>query len=130
MRLVGVFACVLAFAGVVTLSDTAVRADDADLLKAGSKAFGACRACHTVDPDADSGLGPNLWGTVGNKSAHRDDFDYSDAMKKAKITWTDEALDKWLASPKAFLPGTKMAYIGMAKPEDRKALIAFLKTKK
>lgn len=108
---------------------TSAQADD-DLVKAGSKAFAACRSCHTVDPDADSGLGPNLWGTAGNKSAHREDFAYSDAMKKANVTWTDEALDKWLTSPKTFIPGSKMAYIGMAKPEDRKALIAFLKTKK
>ena len=130
MRFIGIFACALVFAVVMRFFGSVALAEDADLIKAGSKAFGACRACHTVDPDADSGLGPNLWDTSGNTSAHRDDFAYSDAMKKAKITWNDETLDKWLTSPKTFLPGTKMAYIGMAKPEDRKALIAFLKTKK
>jgi cytochrome c len=123
------FSGVLMMAGMTMLHGVA-KADDADLVKAGARAFAPCRACHTVDPDADSGLGPNLWGTYGGKSAHRDDFEYSPAMKKANIVWTEENLDKWLTSPKTFLPGSKMAYIGMAKAEDRKALIAFLKTKK
>jgi len=121
-----------ALAGFVVATSGQVLADDADaaLVKAGSRVFNACRACHVADADQDSGLGPNLWAVIGAKSAHRDDFDYSDAVKKAGIVWTDENLDKWLANPKAFLSGNKMAFIGLPKEEDRKAVIAFLKTKK
>ena len=119
-------------AGVMFVNSGIARADDADpaVLKAGARVFNTCRACHVADAEQDSGLGPNLWATAGNKSAHRDDFDYSDAMKKANIVWTDENLDKWLASPKTFIAGNKMAFIGVPKEEDRKAVIAYLKTKK
>ena len=120
--LVGV---VLAYGGTVMADD-----DVAALVKQGARAFNACRACHVIDAEADSTQGPNLWGVYGTKSAQRDDFDYSDPMKKANVVWNDATIEKWITNPKAFIPGTKMAYVGMVKPEDRKALIAFLKTKK
>jgi len=35
-------------------------------------------------------VGPNLWGVVGGPSAHKDDFNYDDAVKNLKITMTRE----------------------------------------
>ena len=43
--------------------------------------------------------------------------------------WNYENLDKWLASPAGFAPGTKMSFAGLSKPEDRANVIAFLKSK-
>ena len=122
---------VLALTTISSIETTA-RAGEADaaLIKAGQKVFATCRACHGIDDDEQSAVGPSLQGIVGASSAARDDFDYSEPMRKLGIVWTEDALDKWVGNPKAFLPGSKMAFVGLKKPEDRKALIAFLKTKK
>lgn len=122
----------LLLAVVLCSSVEIARADERDalLVKAGQRVFTVCRACHGIDQDEQSAIGPNLQGIVGSQSAQRDDYDYSEPMKKLGIVWNDDALDKWVTSPKTFLPGSKMAFVGLQKPADRKALIAFLKTKK
>ena len=44
--------------------------------------------------------------------------------------WTPEALQEFLANPKADVPGTKMAFAGLKDPQDRADLIAYLETQK
>src|SRR5688572_1096233 len=46
---------------------------------AGEKVFAKCKSCHTVEKGAKNGVGPNLWGIVGNHNAHMEGFAYSDA---------------------------------------------------
>ncbi len=97
----------------------------------GEKLFKQCMACHTVDQGGPNKIGPNLWGVIGGPLAHKDDFNYSETFKAAHAegkTWTYQNLDAYLTSPKEFLPGNKMTFAGLKKPEQRAAVIAFLRT--
>lgn len=94
---------------------------------AGQRQFLRCGACHTIAAGAPNKVGPNLNGVAGRKAAAAPGFTYSAALKASGIVWTDAALDKWLTRPSALVPGTTMAFAGLAKPEDRAALIAYLK---
>lgn len=94
---------------------------------AGKLLFMRCAACHNVKPGEPNKVGPNLSGVVGRKSGTAKGFSYSAAMKKANLTWNEATLDKWLTRPASVVPGTSMVFAGLPKPEDRKAVIAFLK---
>lgn len=94
---------------------------------AGKKIFMRCVACHAVQPGAGAKMGPNLAGVVGRKSGSAPGFKYSAAMQKAKLTWNDATLDKWLTKPSALVPGTSMAFPGLPNPADRANVIAYLK---
>jgi cytochrome c len=94
----------------------------------GKEIFKTCHACHSIDEDGENMLGPNLWGVYGAKSASKPDFAYSTALKSSGIVWTDENLSKWLSGPTKFLPGSKMAFPGLADEADRQAVIAYLKS--
>jgi len=86
-----------------------------------------CVACHDFSKGGPNKVGPNLWGIVGAPHAHKADFQYSTAMKeKASEMWTAEALWKFLENPSAAMKGTKMAFAGVKKPEERAALIKYL----
>lgn len=87
-----------------------------------------CVQCHTFDKGAPNKVGPNQWGIVGEKFAHKEDYAYSDALKSHHGTWDFETLNKFLNKPKDLIPGTKMAFIGLAKAQDRADLIAYLRT--
>ena len=84
-----------------------------------------CGDCHTIDPP--SGTAPALRGVVGRKVASLSDFQYSAALKAKGGTWTEAALDAFIANPKAYAPGTEMTG-GAADPADRKVIIDYLKT--
>jgi cytochrome c len=93
---------------------------------AGEAVFRRCTACHNVDQGGSNALGPNLWAVVGAPIAHHAGYAYSDALGGKGGTWTFEALNDWLKSPRNFAPGTKMTFAGLSDPEDRANLIAFL----
>ncbi|UZW55163.1 cytochrome c family protein [Sphingobium sp. JS3065] len=96
---------------------------------AGEKVFAKCAACHTVNQGGANGIGPNLFGTVGEGVAQgKGGFAFSDALKSKGGNWTFEALDHWLTSPREFAPGTKMTFAGLGNPADRANLIAWLNT--
>lgn len=94
----------------------------------GGKLFAQCRACHTTGAGERNGLGPNLNGVVGAKSGTRAGYAYSPAMAKANLVWTPATLDKFLTRPSALVPGTKMAFAGVAAAKSRDDLIAYLTT--
>jgi len=105
----------------------------ADLLKAadaaaGEKAAAKCKACHSFEKGGPNKVGPNLWDIVGAKQAHLDNFKYSDAIAGLGGEWTYDALDQYLASPRDYAPGTKMVFPGLKKPEERAAVIAYLRS--
>jgi len=92
----------------------------------GEKVFAKCAACHTANQGGANGVGPNLYATLGKSLGHMPGFAYSDALKKVGGTWTFEAMDKWLKSPRDFAPGTKMTFAGLGNAEDRANIIAYI----
>jgi len=87
-----------------------------------------CTACHDFAKGGPNKVGPNLWGVVGAHLADVPIYAFSSAMKQRHDkTWTYEELDAFLAAPKADVPGTKMTFPGLPKPEDRADLIAWLR---
>jgi cytochrome c len=97
----------------------------ADVAK-GEAVFKKCVACHTIAQGGPSGIGPNLWATMGKPHGHVAGFSYSDALKSVPGNWDFEGMDKWLANPKKYAPGTKMTFAGLGNPEERANLIAYL----
>jgi cytochrome c len=89
----------------------------------------ACAACHTFDQGGRQGVGPNLWGVVGADHAHVAGFNYSAALAGMRGTpWGFEELNKFIANPRAYAPGNRMAYAGLANARQRADLIAWLRT--
>lgn len=96
---------------------------------AGEKVFNQCKICHVTDKGVNR-VGPSLFGIVGRKSGIAPGFKYSAANLKSGVTWNEATLYKYLEAPMKFMPGTKMAFGGLKKPQDRADVIAFLKTKR
>jgi len=80
--------------------------------------------------DGGNGVGPNLFGISGRKSATVDGFNYSGPMKAANLTWNDDNLAKWIAGPAKMVPGTKMAFGGIAQKSQIADVVAYLDTLK
>lgn len=99
----------------------------ADVAK-GQKLSKACAACHSFDKGGSHKIGPNLWGVVGSSKGSKSGFPYSDSMKSKGGSWTYSELNHFLWKPKNFVPGTKMNYIGLKKPQQRADIIAWLRT--
>jgi cytochrome c len=112
-------------AGAAAVEPIAVRLAQADPAK-GADVFKQCTACHTINQGGASGIGPNLYASVGKPHGHVPGFAYSDALKAVPGNWTFDALDAWLTSPRKYAPGTKMTYAGLANPQDRANVIAYL----
>ncbi len=113
----------MAAAAAVALVPSVASADAAR----GKTLFMRCMACHTVNKGGANKVGPNLAGVVGRKAGAVKGFNYSAAMKKANITWTEANLDKWLTRPASLVPGTAMVFAGLPNPDDRKSVIEYIK---
>ncbi len=95
----------------------------------GEKAVAACKACHAFEKGGANKVGPVLWDVYDRAKASIAGFGYSAASKaKASEAWNAENLDAFLKNPKAYLPGTSMAYAGMPRADQRADLIAYLNT--
>lgn len=92
----------------------------------GEAQFKKCAACHTITKGGATGQGPNLYGILGAKVAHIASFAYSDAVKGHGGNWGWDELSHWIESPRKYIPGNKMSFAGISKPQDRADLLAYL----
>jgi cytochrome c len=98
---------------------------------AGEKVFIKCKACHENEQGVNK-IGPTLKGIVGRKGASVEGYAYSDGAKaKAAegLVWDEATLAAYLPDPRAYVPGTKMAFAGLKSPQEVADVIAYLKTK-
>ncbi len=94
----------------------------------GQKIAKVCASCHSFDKGGPNGMGPDLFGVVGRAKGSHEGFAYSDGMKKKGGNWDYEDLNHFLWKPKSYVEGTKMTFAGLKKPEERAAVIAWLRT--
>lgn len=109
--------------------DLATMMKTADLDR-GAKIFKKCASCHGIEKGGAAKVGPNLFGIVGKKKAVFMGFSYSEAMKAKGGIWDIESINTFIAKPKDFVVGTKMAFPGLKKPQDRADVILFLEKQK
>lgn len=98
-------------------------------INAGKAVAAKCASCHTFDAGGANGTGPNLYGVLGKKPATHAGYAYTPAMVEhgnAVGKWDYEDLSEFLKAPTKHVPGTKMTFVGLKKPEDRIAMIAYL----
>ena len=107
-----------------TYTEVAATADAA----AGEKVYGKCKSCHSIE--GKDMTGPHMNGVVGRARASIAGYTYSEAMASAQTPWTGDELYAFLKAPKEYVPGTKMGFAGIAAPQDRANLIAYLATTK
>jgi len=96
-------------------------------LAAGEQSFRKCSPCHAVGEDAKNKVGPALNGLDGRKSGTIGDYSYSEANKKAEITWSEASFKDYIQNPMAKVPGTKMAFAGIKNDKEIGDLWAYLK---
>ena len=94
----------------------------------GAKIFAKCAACHDISKGGPNKVGPNLYAVVGAQHAHSPNYTYSAAMLASSGTWTPEELSKFLHNPRKYLPGTKMSFIGLSKPQELADVIKYLES--
>ncbi|MDW8444192.1 MAG: cytochrome c family protein [Acetobacteraceae bacterium] len=121
------FAAALAAGAVFSAATPAAASGDP---AAGQRVYNQCRACHTIEQGGRNGVGPNLWGIVGQPAGKREGFRYSAKMTELAaqgLTWTEDNLRKYLTNPKDLVPGGSMAFAGIRNPQQLEDLIAFLR---
>lgn len=94
----------------------------------GEGVFNKCKACHTIEEGGPNKVGPNLYGVLQNDIASHGDFAYSPVLSGMEGTWTFEALNEFLANPRGYAQGTKMAFAGIKKDSDRADLIMYIRS--
>lgn len=113
-------------AALASLSSLPVTAAAAAPQPAPPAAFGPCAVCHSVKEGERSGFGPNLYGVAGTRAGETAGYGFSPAMKNAKIVWDRDTLDRFITTPQAVVPGTKMAFPGVKDAARRKAIVDYL----
>src|SRR5580693_2688688 len=93
----------------------------------GEHSFGKCSPCHSIGPDAQNKIGPELNGLDGRHSGAAPDFTYSDANKASGVVWSDTTFKQYIQDPKAMIPGTKMMFAGDKNPQEVDDLWAYIK---
>lgn len=122
-RSVTLFIGLLTMATVIDAASVQAATGDA---AAGQHVFVRCAQCHSAVAGVN-GTGPSLAGVYGRQSGAAPGYNYSPALKRAKLAWDDATLDKFLQAPNSLVHGTKM-YVNVAAAKDRQDVIAYLKT--
>ncbi len=97
---------------------------------AGEDVYQSCSGCHQVGQGAENGIGPQLNGVFGRDAAGIEGFPYSQSLTRMGadgLVWTLETLDAYIENPLALVSGTRMSFDGLADPQERADLLAFLR---
>ncbi|MFZ1681202.1 MAG: c-type cytochrome [Rhizobiaceae bacterium] len=117
-----------AFAALV-LAGSGIPLAGSDARAEGDDTFKPCRSCHEIGAGAKHKVGPHLDKIMGRTAGAVEGFNFSKAMREAGekgLAWSRESIDEYLQKPRDFIPGNRMSYRGMDKPEERAALIDWL----
>jgi cytochrome c len=114
---IALLASIFMFAGTALAED----------IQAGEQVFKKCRACHAVGVDAKNKVGPQLNGLFGRSAGSVEGYRYSDANANSGIVWSEENFAEYIRNPRGYLPGTKMAYVGLKKDDEVVDIIAYLR---
>ena len=117
-------------AATETSAATGATSTVAAVAVSGEALYAKCAACHAIAKGGVNGIGPALHGVVGRAIGSAKGYSYSTALKSKGGVWDAAALDAYIAAPAKYAPGTKMAYAGLSKAEERKALIEYLSAQK
>lgn len=118
-------AALLAMAGLAPAQSSVAQEAAADTLAAGERLYKSrCFACHSLDRNR---VGPRHRDVFGRRAGSVEGYGYSPALAQADFTWTEDALDRWLADPQALVPGQKMNF-RVRDSADRARIIAYLKS--
>jgi cytochrome c len=94
----------------------------------GERAARKCAVCHSFEQGGAAKLGPPLWGVLGRDIASAPDFRYSNALMEKDGSWDYDKLEAYLADPKQWAPGNRMAFAGVKKPEELADIIVYLRS--
>jgi cytochrome c len=95
---------------------------------AGERVFRQCQACHVIDAEQNR-VGPHMVGIFGREAGAVEGFNYSDAMANSGIVWDEETIAAYLADPRGYIAGNRMAFAGLRNPEQIADVIAYMKSK-
>jgi cytochrome c len=117
-------ACVLLTTAAASPAGVTLRAPDTGDPVRGQELFEKrCGGCHSLDADKE---GPRLRNVYGRKAGSISTFQYSDALKRAQITWDESSLEKWLTDTESVVPGNDMDF-HVPKADERTDIIEFLR---
>ena len=112
-----------AFAALLAVTSQA----QAQSAEAGEKVFAQCRACHQIGEGARNMVGPELNGLFGRKAGSVEGYSYSAANRNSGITWDEATFREYIMDPRGKIPGTKMIFAGLKKPQQIDDIVAYLK---
>ncbi|MGI9417631.1 MAG: c-type cytochrome [Geminicoccaceae bacterium] len=117
---------ITSLAALITLALASTAALAEGDVEKGEKVFKKCKTCHFVDKEKNK-VGPHLVGIMGRTAGAADGFKYSKAMMESGITWDEETIAAYLADPKGYIKGNKMAFPGLKKEDQIADVIAYMK---
>jgi len=118
---------IMAVALLAACTATGLQSALAQNLANGQHAFNKCSPCHSIGPNAENKIGPELDGLDGRHSGTAPNYNYSDANKNSGIVWNEATFKEYIRAPQAMVPGTKMTFAGMMNSNEINDLWAYLK---
>lgn len=94
---------------------------------AGERVWRQCQACHVIDAEQNR-VGPHLVGIFGREAGAVDGFNYSPAMANSGIVWGEDTIAEYLANPRGYVEGNRMAFAGLRQEQQILDVIAYMKS--